>query len=131
MSLPIIVILDGNYSEPAHREAVVRFVSFVKSELATPVVRKWGPWSKTDDGKKAWARLATLADDLLCASITRPQYERALDLLAMDLTMPQVELRILARCALEFDRCCFFGAGHVPTVDIPPYRSGGAIDAIS
>ena len=119
----------AGYSEIAHREAAGRFASFVKSEAAMVVLRKWGPWSKTVDGKKAWGQLSALADDLLCAFITLPQYVQALDLLAVAWAMPLEELNILARCALEFDRCCFFGAGHVPIADIGPFQAGGLNDA--
>ena len=113
------------YSETAHREAAARLVVFAKSESATPVLRKWGPWLKTGAGRKAWGQLFALADDLLCGFITIPQSEWTLVVLAATWAMPLEDLEIIARYALEFCRCCFFGAGHVPSVDVGPYHDGG------
>ena len=115
----------GGYSEATHREAAGRFANFVKSDRALPVLRKWGPWLKTTDGKRAWDQLFALADDLLCAFISTPKYEWTLALLAATWTMPLEDFEIIARCAFEFCRCCFFGAGYMPSADIGPDQGGG------
>lgn len=115
----------AGYSESAHLDAAARLVRFAQGDRARPILRKWGPWLKTTEGRKAWDQLFSLADDVLCASISMPQYASTLALLAAVWAMPQDDLEIIARCALDFCRCCFFGARHVPSVDIGPYQDGG------
>ena len=124
--LPVFVIW-ADYSEAAHRAAAERFARHAHSERAIPVLRRWGAWSKTPEGRSVFAKLGALADDLLCGDITSEQYAQALFRLAPLTPVPQVDLEILARLALEFDRCCFFGAGDVPIVDVDPAEYvGGA-----
>ena len=115
----------AGYSESAHRKAAARLVGFAQGDRARPILRKRGPWLTTAEGRKAWDQLFELADDLLSGFITPPQYEWTLVLLAATSAMPLEDLEIIARCALEFCRCCFFGARHVPSVDIGPYQDGG------
>lgn len=115
----------AGYSESAHGEAAARLVGFAQGGRARPILRKRGPWLATAEGKNAWDQLFGLADDLLCGLITTSQYESTLVLLSATWAMPLKDLEIIARCALEFCRCCFFGAGHVPPVDIGPYQDGG------
>ena len=115
----------AGYSESAHREAAGRLVRFANGDTTSPILRKWGPWLKTAGGKEAWDQLFALADDLLCASISTPQYEWTLVLLATAWAMPLEDLQVIARYALEFCRCCFFGAGHAPIADIWPCKDGG------
>lgn len=123
--LPILFIGAG-YSEAAHREAAKRFVNHARSERALPVLRRWGQWSKTAEGRRVLAQLSALADDLLCGDITTAQYEQELLRLTSSTPMSQRDLEVLARHALEFCRCAFFGAGHVPTVDVKPADLEGA-----
>lgn len=117
------------YSEAVHREAAERFVGFAQCERARPILQKWGPWLKTSEGRKAWGQLLWLADDMLSGLILIPQYDSTLVLLSANWAIPQEELEIIARCALEFCRCCYFGVGQVPTADIAPYQAGVANDA--
>ena len=119
MDLPFLTIIH-DYSEAAHRASAERLVRHAHSEKALPVLRKWGPWSKTSDGRGFWTQLGAIADDLLCGDITSAQYAHALRQLGRNTTVPQDDLEVLARHALEFCRCCFFGAGDVPIVDIAP-----------
>lgn len=117
--LPVLIIGAG-YSEAAHREAAERFVNHARNERAVPVLRRWGPWSKTPEGKSVLAQLSALADNLLCGDITTAQYDQALLRLTSSTPISQCDLEVLARHALEFCRCAFFGAGHVPPVDVEP-----------
>ena len=123
--LPFIVIGVG-YSEAAHREAAERFVNHARSERALSVLGQWGPWSKTPEGRGVLAQLSALADELLCGDITTAQYTQALLRLAPSIPLPQDDLEVLARHALEFCRCAFFGSGYVPIVDVEPAELGGA-----
>lgn len=115
----------AGYSEVAHREAAQRFVYHARSEKALPILRRWGPWSKTPEGRSILAQLSALADNLLCGDITTIQYAQALLRLAPSTPLSQGDLEVLARHALEFCRCAFFGAGHVPIVDVEPDEHGG------
>lgn len=114
------------YSEAAHREAAERFVYHARSERVLLVLRRWGPWSTTPEGRSVFAQLSALADDLLCGDITTVQYAQALLRFAPSTPVSQSDLEVLARHALEFSRCVFFGAGHVPFADVEPAESGGA-----
>lgn len=113
------------YSEAAHREAVERFVSYAQGSQALPVLRRWGSWSKSPARQSALIQLGVLADHLLCGDITSAQHNRAVMRLGASWPMPTGDLEVLARVALEFCRCCFFGAGYVPAVDVEPAQGGG------
>lgn len=126
MNLPCLTIIQ-DYSEAAHRASAERFARHAHSERALPVLRRWGPWSKTPEGRSVWAQLGAIADDLLCGDITSAQYALALRQLARMTPVPQGDLEVLARHGLEFCRCSFFGAGHVPTVDIEPADYAGGV----
>lgn len=116
----------AGYSEAAHLEAAERLVNHARSERALPVLQRWGPWSKTPEGGSVCAQLSALADGLLCGDITTAQYVEALLRLAPSTPMSLGELEVLARHALEFCRCAFFAAGHVPIVDVKSAEYGGA-----
>ena len=123
--LPIMVIRVG-YSEAAHREAAERFVNHARSKRVLPILRQWGPWLKTSEGRSVWAQLGALADELLCGDITTSQHTHALLRLVPSIPLPQGDLEVLARHALEFCRCAFFGAGYVPIVDVELGENGDA-----
>ncbi|MCB2072482.1 MAG: hypothetical protein H6917_06125 [Novosphingobium sp.] len=101
-----------DYFEKAHRAAAERLVRYAQSERAPSVLRERGPWLKTSEVRGVWFKLIALADDYLSSEIDRAEYTQALLLLAPLTTVPQGNLEVIARYALEFCRCCFIGVGE-------------------
>lgn len=104
--------------ENEHRLAAERFVCFAQSEKAAPVLRMHGAFLRTKCGGLVWSRLSALADLVLCGDVTIGEQEAQLRSLAAEMAMPLDELKIIARAALEFNRCCFFGQGNRPIADV-------------
>ena len=107
-----------------HRLAAERFVRFAQSGQAAPVLREHAPFLRTEFGRRVWNRLSILADLVLCGDVSVGDFEAHLRPLAVEIPMPLDELKIIARLALEGVRCCFFGQGNRPIVDVDEEGGG-------
>ena len=105
------------YSETEHREAAARLVSFAQDDVAAPIIRKHAPFLRTPAGMQIWEALFALADGLHCGDFPPEQYDATVEVMATTTGLPIDEFRIVARLALEFDRCAFFGHGDRPVFD--------------
>jgi hypothetical protein len=106
------------YCEAQHRKAAERLVLFVQDEMVASIVRKHTPFLHTALGQRIWQELFSLADGLHCGDFAPSQYGASIELVAPTCNIPIEELRIIARFALELDRCSFFGDGHRPAIDL-------------
>lgn len=106
------------YSEAEHRRATERLVRFAKRADVSMAIDDLAPWSRTELGGRVWRGLAYLADLRLGGEIDPAQYEAALCKISRTAGLPLTRLRIVARWALEFCRCSYFGGGNVPVLDV-------------
>lgn len=106
------------YSDQSHRLAAARLVRFAQRQNVAPILRKHSSFLRTEGGAHVWHRLSLAGDLVLCGEISLDEHDATLSSLAAEISMPIYELRLVARLALEGIRCCFFGQGDRPIVDV-------------
>lgn len=115
----------SGYSEAAHRQAAERLVRYARRRDRAALLDKLRPWTKSEHGAAEWRQLAFLADHLLSGDIPIGLYQAHVEVMAAANRMPPSELKVIARLALEFNRCTFFGHGHDLIVDVEEDVEGG------
>lgn len=113
------------YSETEHREAAARLVGFAQDEAAAPIIRMHAAFLCTPVGRQIWRELFALADGLHCGDFPPEQYDGIVEAMAATAALPVDEFRVIARLALEFDRCAFFGHGNRPMFDLQFHDQNG------
>lgn len=105
------------YSEREHREAAARLVAFAQGEAAATIIRQRASFLRTPAGGRIWKELFALADGLHCGDFPPDKYDGIVEEKAATAGLPVEEFRVIARLALEFNRCAFFGHGHRPVFE--------------